>query len=152
MVDTIEANLSDWEKHTLIKLPQYVMTQATYNSIVQCLKDLNENQRKILGKVLQNGVKKVSFFPHFKDDEDVKFLLAEGMIVVKSQTDRVTLVECAAPILRSMMLSRIRGPSIELNPQPADRENIDPKWLLARTIEVHDFSKLFIVSNETVCM
>lgn len=40
MVGTNEANLCDWEKHTLIQLPQYIKEQATYKSIIRCLKTL----------------------------------------------------------------------------------------------------------------
>ncbi|PKY37410.1 hypothetical protein RhiirA4_413318 [Rhizophagus irregularis] len=91
MVGTNEANLCDWEKHTLIQLPQYIKEQATYKSIIRCLKDLNGNEIEIL-------------------------------------------TECAAPILRNIMLSRIHRPTIK-HSSPIDTTNIDPEWLLARTIE-----------------
>src|SRR6266536_2163597 len=94
----------------------------------------------------------IHVFSHFKN-EDVKFLLAEGMIVMASQTkDGTILVECAAPILRNMMLSSIHGPNFKFSGSPTNANILEPKWLLARTIEVYGCSMLFIVSNEKVCI
>ncbi|CAB5348291.1 unnamed protein product [Rhizophagus irregularis] len=59
------------------------------------------------------------------------------------------IIECAAPILRNIMLSRIHRPTIK-HSSPIDTTNIDPEWLLARTIEVYSCSKLFIVNNVIV--
>ncbi|CAB4403907.1 unnamed protein product [Rhizophagus irregularis] len=116
MVGTNEANLCDWEKHTLIQLPQYIKEQATYKSIIRCLKDLNGNEIEILTEVLYHGTKQAT-------------LRGEVHLLLLSD-----IVDCAAPILRNIMLSRIHRPTIK-HSSPIDTTNIDPEWLLARTIE-----------------
>ncbi|CAG8437896.1 11553_t:CDS:2 [Rhizophagus irregularis] len=126
MSEAIQATLDDWEKHVPIL----------------------ENEREILEEVLRYGNKKVSM-----DEDDVKFLLAEGMVVVISNyEDGTDFIGCAAPIFHTIMLSSICGPNIVLSSLPTNADHIEPKWLLARTIEVNCCSKLFIVSNETVCI
>ncbi|CAB4403835.1 unnamed protein product [Rhizophagus irregularis] len=100
MPGAIKATLDDWEKHVPI-LPQYIKKLETYRSIVISLETLSENERKILEEVLRYGNKKVSI-----DKDDVKFLLAKGMVVVISNNGNGTgLIRCAAPILRTIMLS-----------------------------------------------
>ncbi|PKY53802.1 hypothetical protein RhiirA4_426293 [Rhizophagus irregularis] len=89
MPGAIKATLDDWEKHVPI-LPQYIKKLETYRSIVISLETLSENERKILEE----------------DKDDVKFLLAKGMVVVISNNGNGTgLIRCAAPILRTIMLS-----------------------------------------------
>ncbi|CAB4401482.1 unnamed protein product [Rhizophagus irregularis] len=118
-------------KHVPILLPQYIKELATYKSIVQCLETLSENKRKILGKVLRYGDKKV-----LMDEDDVKFLLAEEMVIVISNYgDGMDFIGCAAPILCTIMLFSICGPKIVPSLLPTNTDHIDPKWLLARTIE-----------------
>ena len=67
---------------------------------------------------------------------DVKFLLAEGMVFVRKELDYLVEIECAAPILRSMMLSKISSPEIHLTEDVPDPRNLNARWLLARIIEV----------------
>lgn len=97
----------------------------------------------------------IHVFFHFKDiknKKDVQFLLAEGIIVKVPHTNYGwMIIECAAPILRNIMLSRIHRPTIK-HSSPIDTTNIDPEWLFARTIEVYSCSKLFIVNNIIVCI
>ncbi|EXX63978.1 hypothetical protein RirG_147140 [Rhizophagus irregularis DAOM 197198w] len=149
MSGAIKVTLDDWEKHVPILLPQYIKELATYKSIVQCLETLSENKRKILGEVLRYRDKKVSM-----DEDDVKFLLAEGMVIVISNYgDGTGLIGCAAPILRTIMLSSIRGPKIVPSLLPTNADHIDPKWLLVRTIEnlsIHNifYEKTFNANNE----
>ena len=66
-----------------------------------------------------------------------KFLLVEGMVVVKEveNTGKV-IIECAAPILRSLMISYIQSPPLTISEKAPDTTRLDPRWLLARTIEV----------------
>ena len=46
-------------------------------------------------------------------------------------------IVCAAPILRSLILSEIQSPPITVAIKDVpDANNLDPRWLLARTIEV----------------
>ncbi|CAB4401483.1 unnamed protein product [Rhizophagus irregularis] len=149
MSGAIQATLDDWEKHVPILLPQYIKELATYRSIVIGLKALSENEREILEEVLRYRNKKVSM-----DEDDVKFLLAEGMVVVISNYgDGTGLIGCAAPILRTIMLSSIRGPNIVPSSLPTNADHIDPKWLLARTIKnlsIHNIfhEKTFNANNE----
>ena len=74
----------------------------------------------------------------------MKLLLAEGMVVENSQNDGTGHIGCAAPILRTIMLSNIRDPDI-VPISPTDADRIDPKWLLARTVEVDGCSKLYLL-------
>ena len=45
-----------------------------------------------------------------------------------------TIIECAAPLLRSMMVSQLTGPDINIGLRPVPP--VRAKWLIARTIEV----------------
>ncbi|PKK72830.1 hypothetical protein RhiirC2_825065 [Rhizophagus irregularis] len=72
-----------------------------------------------------------------KDEDDVKFLLAEEMVIVISNYgDGMDFIGCAAPILCTIMLFSICGPKIVPSLLPTNTDHIDPKWLLARTIEL----------------
>ncbi|PKC13003.1 hypothetical protein RhiirA5_461502, partial [Rhizophagus irregularis] len=134
MSEAIQATLDDWEKHAPILLPQYIKELAKYRSIVIGLEALSENEREILEEVLRYGNKKVSM-----DEDDVKFLLAEGMVVVISNyEDGTDFIGCAAPIFHTIMLSSICGPNIVLSSLLTNADHIEPKWLLARTIEVKE--------------
>ena len=69
----------------------------------------------------------------------MKALLAEGMIVINEKLDtRNVVLECAAPILRAIMLTHVIGPKINipLSEVPSELSKVDPWWLLACTIEV----------------
>ncbi|GBC15279.2 P-loop containing nucleoside triphosphate hydrolase protein [Rhizophagus irregularis DAOM 181602=DAOM 197198] len=120
MSEAIQATLDDWEKHVPIL----------------------ENEREILEEVLRYGNKKVSM-----DEDDVKFLLAEGMVVVISNyEDGTDFIGCAAPIFHTIMLSSICGPNIVLSSLPTNADHIEPKWLLARTIENLVFKQLISIA------
>jgi hypothetical protein len=85
----------------------------------------------------------------------VKFLLAEGMIIVERKLGNgEVLIRCTAPILRNIIIYQIIGPNIDLSksPKPDNARTIDAKWMLERTIEVDDYSKLFFCCNETMCI
>lgn len=72
-----------------------------------------------------------------KDDPDVRFLLAEGMVIVEQNLGQEeVLLACAAPILRNILSYGISTPEISLSVRVPDSKTIDPKWLLERTIEV----------------
>lgn len=87
------------------------------------------------------------FFLHlfiFKDDPDLRFLLAEGLVIEAAREPRQVLTDnglveivCAAPILRAIILSTIQSPKIEIAPEDMpDCDRLDPRWLLTHTIEV----------------
>jgi len=70
------------------------------------------------------------------------------MVSVKENTEDVNgIIECNAPILRSLMLTSIKLPKIHLSRSAPDINKLDPQWLLARTIEVGLFKRLLIVGN-----
>lgn len=76
----------------------------------------------------------------------MKFLLAEGMIIVERKLGNgEVLIRCAAPILRNIIIYQVIGPNIDLSksPKPDNARTIDAEWMLERTIEVDDYSKLF---------
>ena len=66
-----------------------------------------------------------------------KYLLAEGMVSIKEKKeDMNAIIECSAPILRSLMLTSITLPKFRLSRSAPDEKKLDPQWLLARTVEV----------------
>ncbi|CAG8635326.1 8917_t:CDS:2, partial [Paraglomus occultum] len=132
-------SFDDWTKHTTVDLPIFVMGQATYYSIIRALRHLSVNQTKILGLVLRDGTHIA-----FRDDNDVKFLLAEGMVVIQKQLNiREVIIQCSAPLLRSMMLSHISGPRVDLAENVPDVNVLDAQWLLERTIENLSIQHIF---------
>lgn len=67
----------------------------------------------------------------------MKYLLNEGVLVVRTERDTTSVeLECAAPILRSILLLRIWMPNLELTEALPDRKELDVHWLLEHTIEV----------------
>ncbi|PKC02836.1 hypothetical protein RhiirA5_402222 [Rhizophagus irregularis] len=134
-----EFSRDDWnlESYDLISC---IRRKATYGSIVRALPNLSETQRNILGHVLLYRTHVKS-----KDDPDVRFLLAEGMVIVEQNLGQEeVLLACAAPILRNILTYGISTPEISLSVRVPDSKTIDPKWLLERTIEqlCHDFPLL----------
>ncbi|GBB94084.1 hypothetical protein RclHR1_02290010 [Rhizophagus clarus] len=96
-------------------------------------------QLSYFNMVLRYGNKQVLMNEH-----DVKFLLAEGMVVeILHNEDGTSLIGCAAPILHTIMLSNIRGPDLTLSSLPTTVDRIDPKWLLARTVENLSIQNIF---------
>ncbi len=76
----------------------------------------------------------------------MKFLLAEGIIVVESKlVNEEVIIWYAAPILHNIIIYQIIGPNINLSKslKPDNAQTIDAKWMLERTIEVGDYSELF---------
>ena len=70
-------------------------------------------------------------------NNEVKFLLNEGVLVVRAERDTKSVeLESAAPILRSILLSRIWMPNLELTEPLPDKKELDAYWLLEHTIEV----------------
>ncbi|GES83032.1 hypothetical protein GLOIN_2v1785571 [Rhizophagus clarus] len=103
-------------------------------------------QLSYFNMVLRYGNKQVLMNEH-----DVKFLLAEGMVVeILHNEDGTSLIGCAAPILHTIMLSNIRGPDLTLSSLPTTVDRIDPKWLLARTVENLIFKQL--ISKAYSCL
>ncbi|PKY54549.1 hypothetical protein RhiirA4_448052 [Rhizophagus irregularis] len=105
------------------------------------------NQRNILGHILL-------YRTHVKseDDPDVRFLLAEGMVIVEQNLGQEeVLLACAAPILRNILTYKISAPDISLSMRVPDSKTIDPKWLLERTIENLPIQHIFTkkVLNKT---
>ena len=77
----------------------------------------------------------------FDKCDELKFLLAEGIVRVQESKEELlvspqhTIIECAAPLLRSIMISELSGPEIEIGVAP-DPHKVCPRRLIARTIEV----------------
>uniref|UniRef100_U9U2S5 Uncharacterized protein n=1 Tax=Rhizophagus irregularis (strain DAOM 181602 / DAOM 197198 / MUCL 43194) TaxID=747089 RepID=U9U2S5_RHIID len=130
MVGRCKLTRDDWnlESYNLIN---YIWNKATYESIIKALPNLSENQRNILGHVLLYRTHVGS-----ENDPDVRFLLAEGMVIVEQNlTQEEVLLACAAPILRNILIYKISTPDISLSVRVPDSKTIDPKWLLERTNE-----------------
>ena len=76
----------------------------------------------------------------------MRFLLNEGIIVLKNQLDMNDAeIETAAPILRSIMLSNIWMPNIEHLESVPDSNMLDAEWLLERTIEVGEILTVILI-------
>ena len=79
-----------------------------------------------------------------KENAALRFLLAEGLVYAETNgtQDKLTStgqlnIFCAAPILRSLILSEIQSPPTNISvDEVPDRDIIDPRWLLAHMIEV----------------
>ncbi|RGB36147.1 hypothetical protein C1646_667162 [Rhizophagus diaphanus] len=109
------------------------------------LKDV-DTEEKIRGKL--RGEKMIAgnlFTDYFKVDQpvdrNVHIIIAistTGKCLIIFYT-RKRLKISAAPILRNIMLSRIHRPIIK-HSSPIDTTNIDPEWLLARTIEPSEYA------------
>ncbi|CAB5209528.1 unnamed protein product [Rhizophagus irregularis] len=130
MVGRCKLTRDDWnlESYNLIN---YIWNKATYESIIKALPNLSENQRNIIGHVLLYRTHVGS-----ENDPDVRFLLAEGMVIVEQNlTQGEVLLACAAPILRNILSYKISTPDISLSVRVPDSKTIDPKWLLERTNE-----------------
>ncbi|CAB4463188.1 unnamed protein product [Rhizophagus irregularis] len=130
MVGRCKLTRDDWnlESYNLIN---YIWNKATYESIIKALPNLSENQRNIIGHVLLYRTHVGS-----ENDPDVRFLLAEGMVIVEQNlTQGEVLLACAAPILRNILIYKISTPDISLSVRVPDSKTIDPKWLLERTNE-----------------
>ncbi|GES81921.1 P-loop containing nucleoside triphosphate hydrolase protein [Rhizophagus clarus] len=122
--------LDDWEKPTPMKLPNRIINMATYESIVRNLDTLTFSRRCILIKVLRFGTCQIDL-----SNDDAKFLLAEGMIFAKRELPNgFWEIEIAAPILRSLIISIIVL-RLSIPNNPPNTKRLDPRWLLARTIE-----------------
>lgn len=91
------------------------------------------------------------FFLLVKDDFDVKFLLAEGMVIVEKDLDYDVMLECAAPILRNIMIYNICVSGITVSEKVSESNKIDPKLLLERTIEV-DIGLSYLSLELSVCI
>lgn len=84
-----------------------------------------------------------------KVDSDVKFLLAEGIVIIEEDLGDDVILECAAPILRNIITCDICMPKITLSNKEFDTEYLDAKWLLECIIEVNIvLFKLFIIINK----
>ncbi|KAF8980726.1 hypothetical protein BGZ46_003763 [Entomortierella lignicola] len=97
------------------------------DSILSSIEGLTDINTRILVKV-----------PQQVPEDATKFLLAEGMVSVREDTqDRNVVLECSAPILRSLMIKSIASPAaLRLSEDVPDDKRLDPHWLLLRTIEV----------------
>jgi hypothetical protein len=69
-------------------------------------------------------------------NDEIKHLLAEGMCVRAGESLDAIIIQCGAPILSSMMLSRICGPTFAISEPPQETDKLDIDWLLRHTIEV----------------
>lgn len=73
----------------------------------------------------------------------MRFLLAEGMIIIERNLGQDVLLACAAPILRNLLFYKITTSEVTLSVSPPDSTEIDLKSLLERTIEVDIIILLF---------
>ncbi|CAG8722197.1 40746_t:CDS:2, partial [Gigaspora margarita] len=69
------------------------------------------------------------------EDGEIYRLLAEGIVVSKSVNEDYIEMEFSSPILRSIILSMICGPDIDITNPPQTINKIDINWLLENTIE-----------------
>ncbi|RUP33698.1 hypothetical protein BC936DRAFT_138552 [Jimgerdemannia flammicorona] len=122
--------IDDWKKITTVELRKYISQKQHYDSMMRSLNHLTPDCKSILTAVLRHGIHEVN-----PDKDATKYLLAEGIIFIKEREDKNATVECSAPIFRSLILSSITIPQIGLSQIVPDENKLDPRWLLARTIE-----------------
>ncbi|CAG8679931.1 3693_t:CDS:2, partial [Paraglomus brasilianum] len=67
------------------------------------------------------------------NDNDAKYLLAEGIIFAKRELDNGRWeTEIGAPILRSLIISTIVLLDLSIPNDPPDTTMLDPRWFLAQ--------------------
>jgi hypothetical protein len=75
-----------------------------------------------------------TFFAFCKNNPDVRFLLAEGMVVIEKELGNFeVLLECPAPILRIIFSYKISSPEIALSKGVPDPKIIDPVHVIYDT-------------------
>ncbi|CAG8617115.1 4616_t:CDS:2, partial [Paraglomus occultum] len=121
-------SFQDWNKNAT-KLRTFIWGKPTYDSIMRALTVLTPAQRNTLGNVLRYGYDVVQM------NDEIKFLLAEGMCVRAGESFDAIIIQCGAPVLSSMMLSRICGPAFAIPEPPQETNKLDIDWLLRHTIE-----------------
>jgi len=67
-------------------------------------------------------------------NDEIKFLFAEGMCVRAGESFNAIIIQCGAPILSSMMLSRICGPAFAIPEPPQETNKLNIDWLLRHTV------------------
>ncbi|KAF8961900.1 hypothetical protein BGZ46_001279, partial [Entomortierella lignicola] len=124
--------IKEWKSKTADKLRTFISESAHYLSIIRSLEKLPKGCRDILSHVLRYGTHEVQ-----SQLDATKYLLAEGMVSVREDTrDKNVVLECSAPILRSLMITSIASPAaLRLSEDVPDDKRLDPRWLLVRTIE-----------------
>ncbi|KAF9175972.1 ATP-dependent RNA helicase, partial [Mortierella sp. AD011] len=128
----------DWKRHTIVDLQARIRSMNTYGSVVRRIPPLSDSQRLMLSSVLRFGIHQAT-----PEDPDLRFLLAEGLVIEASRDPQQKLTNnglvkiiCAASILRSIILSEIQSPPIDITSEDMpDPEKPDLEWLLTHTIK-----------------
>ncbi|CAG8660136.1 4300_t:CDS:2 [Paraglomus brasilianum] len=70
-------------------------------------------------------------------NDEIKLLLVEGICVHAGKSYDAIIIQCGAPILSSMMLSRILNmwPAFAIPEPPQETNSLDNDWLLRHTIK-----------------
>ena len=168
MYKKFSLSINDWRQYADVHLIVDVRKQATYSFIVRTLESLSSSRRDKIMNVLRHGsatLSKVSLITsiaivvasdisftisHLVKDDDLKFVLSEGILITTRDHENSVEVECAAPILRSIMLLHLWGPKVQLSVGPPNVSAIDAPWLLARTIEVSCCVKALFTAGEVI--
>ncbi|CAG8595524.1 1377_t:CDS:2 [Ambispora gerdemannii] len=122
-----KVSLDDWKCAT-VTLADVMAQRDTYASIIRSLKNLSSEQQNIIGNILRYGSHRLV------EDENVRFLLAEGMIFITYRDGNAVVTECAAPVLRDIMISHINGPTFKVE-RPPNTDRLDVRWLLDHAIK-----------------
>ncbi|KAF9345518.1 hypothetical protein BGX34_004676 [Mortierella sp. NVP85] len=126
--------VEEWQKYASVGLLGFTRERETYARIIRSLPNLLPTQLQTVGVVLRNGstIAQVS--------DELEELLAEGILIERpTETENETRteihVECAAPILRNLMIYHVSGPIPKIFAPPSTTDELDAEWLLARTVE-----------------
>ncbi|CAG8699807.1 19584_t:CDS:2, partial [Racocetra fulgida] len=114
------------------RLIKFIKELRAYKSIVRVIKSLSSKQTDIISIVLCYGT---YTYECNNEDGEIYRLLAEGIVVSKSVNEDYIEMEFSSPILRSIILSMISGPDIDITNPPQTINKIDINWLLENTIE-----------------
>ncbi|KAF9356720.1 hypothetical protein BGX34_009785 [Mortierella sp. NVP85] len=124
-------SVEEWQRYAAVDLLTFARERATYSRIIESLPNLSQIQSQTVGVVLRNGSATALV------NNDLNELLAEGILIGRSKSAIEMHVECAAPILRNLMIYHVSGPTpkISASAPPLTRNELDAEWLLARTVE-----------------
>ncbi|KAF9380465.1 hypothetical protein CPB97_008311 [Podila verticillata] len=127
--------MEDWKARTIDKLKEFVEERVPYSLMVWSFNSLSEECRTILTKVLLHGDCEADLTKN-----ESKYLLAEGFLSIKKKTSRtLALLECSAPLLRSLLIPQATIPKFMVSQKPAIATEMDYNWIIPTMIQCIPF-------------
>ncbi|CAG8613558.1 18664_t:CDS:2, partial [Dentiscutata erythropus] len=126
-----ELSSDGWVEYSSTRLIKFIKGSGAFKSITRAINGLSQNKTDLIGNILHYS----SYTCHELDDDELDFLLAEGLIRSKDVNEVHKELECSSLILRSTILSMISGPEFEAINPPLSTDEVDTQWLIENIIE-----------------